>query len=634
MDRETRAIRNRMILLAAAAAVLFCLSAGKTVHAAEKGIPEVSVLPGSGAIEAEPDGTVGVTMECASGYEIRYTLDGSLPDTESAVCTGMLRLTGRETPESLASQENTENMPGGETIGSDESLPRGTVVRAAAFSPDGTSGPVTTRTYFIGTNIASYYGVPVISIVTDPDDLTGYEEGIFVRGAVYDEWVRRAPDAEEIAETKPWEADGNCFRRGRAWERAVSMTFFDGAGRLAWQENCGIRVRGHFSRSFGQKSLGVYFRNDYGKRALDYALIPGNTSMTGETVTFYRRFQLRNGGNTAEYLKFKDLALQSLAAGRAIDIQTGCPAVVFINGTYWGVYCLQERYSPSWYAAHRGVSEDNVIFVNEGEVDGAKPGDEALYEELMSYAEKDLSDPDVYREFCGIVDVRSMIDFYAVEIYIGNAFYNTTENEACWRVREPDGTAYGDGKWRWSLFDTEYSSALYGKKKTAADWDSDRDVERMRPLFRSAMKNRSFREAFLAALKEIGSTYYDPDRVRYVLDQYAKEWEPLMQDYYKRFGGEPEMLRLYMDKVKLFFYARYPVIVRYAERRVGMLNLRETVEKDSIRTVGILLAAVCVLLIVRSRIREAGRGRKRALKRKRGLLPAQPEKTGTEGKGK
>ena len=105
-------------------------------------------------------------------------------------------------------------------------------------------------------------------------------------------------------------------------------------------------------------------------------------------------------------------------------------------------------------------------------LDECNEADNVLYTELMSYANKDMTNPNVWNSFQQIVDIDSMASYYAAEIYIGNADWNETKNYRIWRSRVADESSYGDTKWRWMLYDTEFSSGLYFVHETEPDFNT------------------------------------------------------------------------------------------------------------------------------------------------------------------
>lgn len=421
--------------------------------------PEVTFSLDAGSNIAKKN----VELYAPAGYTIYYTTDGSNPTTASNQYSGPLSLSANA---SVFAAESDKINVGNYKIYDNKALPKAITIKAIAVAPDETATPIATRTYLFQTrdNIA------VISISTDFSNLLDYDTGIMVKGAIYDSWIQ-TPEAQTIINNdQVWKYQGNYTQPGKEWERPATIEIFDGDTYLV--ENCGIRLRGGASSMYAQKSFNIYFKKDYGSKELKYSLFPDATDINGNILSAYKGFMLRSGGNDTEYLKFHDTLIQHLANNLDVATQASRPAILYINGEYMGIIVMQEKYSDRYIADHFDVDKDNVIIIEEGEVDEGKDADLSLYEELISYADKDMSDPNVYNDFCNIVDINSMLDYYATEIYIGNADWWLTRNTRIWRVRTPENESYGDGKWRWMFYDMEYSSSLYNQDETAYNYDS------------------------------------------------------------------------------------------------------------------------------------------------------------------
>lgn len=512
-----------------------------------------------------------VSVELSSGIdgEIYYTLDGSEPTQESSHYDAPIALTDR-TPEpsivfSSSAIDDMVIMDG--AVIDDPTLPKANVLRAVCVADDGSVGPIATGTYFVGIDSAELYGdVPIISIVTDPANLLDYDTGILVGGRIYDEWLK-TEDAESIlADSTQWEKiQGNYSQKGKDWERAASVEFLDN-GSEACAFDGGIRVKGGFSRIYGQKSWNVYLRDTYGQEQLDYPLIDTAFDGDGKLIDSYDSFVLRNGGNDTGRTKFKDTFIQSLVADRAFSTQAAVPAVVFLNGEYAGPYSLQERINDEFYAHHYGVDPANVVVIKEGEVEEGEDEDIELFEQLRTYENVDLSDPTQWERFKAEVDIESMVDYYATEIYIGNYDWSFWVNNMLWRTRDASGESpYADGKWRWSLYDTESSSGLYGASVFLCDYDSFAKALEGDALFKSALRNEEFRNLFLDRIKEIGSVNYAPERVDATLDVYDAQWAFLMDDSYKRYGDTSSKRETCLQRTSDYFAKRYDYIIGYVE---------------------------------------------------------------------
>ena len=319
--------------------------------------------------------------------------------------------------------------------------------------------------------------------------------------------------------------------------------------------NAGLRVRGGMSRWYSQKSFTFYFREEYGDKLLPFPLFDKNRE--------YKTFSLRNGGNDTDFLKFKDTFIQDLGKGGRFTVFDSRPAVLFLNGEYWGPYSLNELISDKTMHTLFGVDENNVVVIKEAKVEVGKKEDIKLYEELQAFADKDLTNPETYRKFCDVVDVRSMADYFAMRIYIGDGDWYAIHNHVLWRSRD---ASYNNGRWQYIVHDTEYSAGHYNQKLTSPDTDHFRRAMEYFPLFRAAIRNKEFYEMFLEAIKKAGSEDYKYSRVQEKMDSYDKTWGPLMPDFYKRFGDSSWNRKDCMESTLNFFKKRYDIIIPIVEK--------------------------------------------------------------------
>ncbi len=519
-------------------------------------------------------------MVSQPGTEIYYTTDGSIPTTNSTKYTGSIQISCRNGEKNgLCSEENIKKMDiagsGYDYVPEDNEVDKCTIIRAAAIAPDGTSSSVITNSYFVGNDMAAKYkGATVASVVMDPNDLLDYNTGILALGAYYDEW-RKTAEAKQIIQSKAyWNYEGNYTQSGKDWERQATMDYIDPAtGNVEFSAPMGVRLHGGASRMYGQKSFKFYMRDEYGQKNLKYALIPGDVDKDGKQIKKYKGFMLRNGGNDTELTKIRDVFIQSCVTDRAYGTQAVRPCVLFLNGEYWGLYNLTERYSDNNFEENYGVDKDNVVVFKEDELDEGTEDDNALYDELMGYANKDFTDDAVYEEFCKITDIDSFADYYATEIYIGNndwlitSGHNSRKNYIVWRARTVDEeNPYADGKWRYMIYDTEYSMGLYGNGRQYAETPSFTNAKKMDPLFAAVIQNKTFYNKFLATIKEIGSKNFDYKTCCQKLDDLTALYQPLMQDFYTRYFGlndnwHRNQFASNVNEMKNFLKARYDLIL-------------------------------------------------------------------------
>ena len=172
------------------------------------------------------------------------------------------------------------------------------------------------------------------------------------------------------------------------------------------------------------------------------------------------------------------------------------------------------------------------------------------------------SDPANYDYFCRRLDVNSMIDWFLLEGYCANSDL-TYGNLRYVRSTE------GDGKWRFMMYDTDFSCGLYDDGRATADTDTLSRVIGEYPLFASALKADAFREAFLGALREIGTTDMSYGRACEALDALEDLWTPLIERHFRRFGRGLQAWEEELRIMKAFFEARYDFMIPRAEEILG-----------------------------------------------------------------
>ena len=156
--------------------------------------------------------------------DIYYTLDGSEPTLKSNLYKGSIKIKSREGEKSNLAQIKTSEMYSSLRwkIGIENEVFKGTVVRAKTYKNGIFSDETVTNTYFI----KQEYTLPIVSLVTDEDNLFGYENGIYVPGQIYDIWRR---NNKEVDLNEPVPTNYN--QKGKEWEREAHIEVFETMGK-------------------------------------------------------------------------------------------------------------------------------------------------------------------------------------------------------------------------------------------------------------------------------------------------------------------------------------------------------------------------------------------------------------------
>ena len=502
-----------------------------------------------------------VKMKAPEGYTIAFTTNGTTPTDKDASGKSELEvtLTGKMSGYLLAHKKQmlTPEFYNSVLLESND-LPVGVVLNASLVDGKGAvvKGPRTMVYFLMKDSFADRFPkCMVLSVITDPKNLLDYNIGILAPGKIYDDWKKTDAGKKIIANQEWWKAETNSTQHGKKSERPCQVQFYTAGEKPVLETDAGLRIRGGMSRRQNQKSFTLYFNEKYGVDALHFKLFDKEDA--------YLRFGLRNGGDDSQYTKFKDVLLQDLAKGGKYTVLDKRPAVLFLNGEYWGPYVLCEVTAKNMMKSRYGVDPKNLVVIKEAELDQGKKEDFKLYEELQAFGKKDLTDPETYRQFCDVMDVQSMADYFAMEVYIGNADCEPDHNHILWRTKDK---SYNNGRWQYVLHDLDYSAGHYDEKKTSANTDHFAMFREKFPVFAAAVKNKEFYAMFLQSIKKIGSENFKYDRVREKTDEYDRMWAPLMPDFYKRFGDTANLRKRSMNSMLNFFQRRYDVIIPIVEK--------------------------------------------------------------------
>ncbi len=493
------------------------------------GVTAPPVFSHPGGFYADPfDLELSVEDENTTIY---YTLDGSTPDTQSQIYTSTISIESLEGTPNGISMIPTNNIndpgppyyegwqpPAGEVF-------KANVVRAMAVKDNYLTVEAATHSYLIDLLGANRYSLPVFFINTDEENFFDNDTGIYIPGY-----------------------HNNMFQRGREWERPIHLSFFESNGTLAFSGDMGVRIHGGTTRSRPRKSLRMYARNDYGDSWVNYQLFPE------KPVNQYKRFLLRNSGNDWDQSVFRDGFMQYLARDLNVETQYYRPSILFLNGEYWGIHNIRDRYDHHYIFSHYGLEEHEMTVVenNSGFAYG-NPDGVSHYNSMRSFINhNDMSNAENYAHVTTLMDPESFIDNQITGIYVmntdwpgnnSNFFRRFTDN---YLPHEPAGL---DGRWRWHILDTDFGFWLDffyvpGVDQGAAHNTLAFAAEPNGPswpnppwatfLFRHLLQNETFQTDFINRFADLLNTTLSVENVVSVIDSIETALQPEMQEHIDR----------------------------------------------------------------------------------------------------
>ena len=525
------------------------------------------------------EGPVTLTLSLAEGMEekaeagktaIRYTLDGSLPTVDSPVYERPLVLEAGGDPllmhipttsDELFPDWGYDKYQWAPPLGNE--WVRHPVVRAAAFHENGESSPVAGHTYLIGQEaVPAASGVPgdpalaVVLLITDPEGFFSDETGIYVPGDIFREWREDNPEERVLGN-----APANYNQRGRDWEREGHVTLLEPDGSIAFHQTIGLRIHGGFTRAWAQKTLRLYARAGYDQENwIEYPVFPGYPK-TGEgtPMTRYKRLLLRNSGNDWSLTLFRDALMHRLVEDLGLDTQAVRPAVVYLNGEYWGIHHLRERLDEHYLEEHYGIHEEDGVLINERgwEVEVGNASDLEEYRQHMSritgFA---LSEEERFELAETLMDMDHWMTYLSGHLYAANTDW-VSNNMRVWRKRtlgfDPEAPPGHDGRWRWIFFDIDYAFDFLGYGYHTHDtvsWLAEESE-----LFEKLSQSDTFRNRFAGRMADLLNTVFREDHVQAEADWFTRVLEGEMARNVERWPQFGDMAQWHREVQVIQDYA-------------------------------------------------------------------------------
>lgn len=399
-----------------------------------------------------------------------------------------------------------------------------TAVRAIGYKHDWAPSDVVTQTYFINEPIH----LPVISIVTDPDNFFGDKRGIYVTGTngtggYCDNAIRNVK---------------------QDWERPVNVELYETDGKVGFNQRAGVQIFGGCSRHrYPQRGLALFARKEYGKGSFEYQLFPD------KDIDRFESFVLRNSGDDQVYTMFRDaLSQMVLVEYMDVDCQAYRPAVLFLNGKYWGIHNIREKVNEHYVAGNFGLDPDEVNLL-EG-TGSVFAGTNAGYAAMVDYANThNMADPAQYEVVKAQMDIDEYIDYQIGHIHLAERDW-PVNNIRFWRANSGPWA-----RWRWvncdmdQCFTPGWINEDMIEKTITTTGPSWPNPELSTRLFRNLLKNESFRNEFIQRYAYHMNTTFNPQRLLGIIDQFQARLAPEIPRHITKWGGkkDPDALETWIS---------------------------------------------------------------------------------------
>ena len=437
--------------------------------------------------------TTGITSGDKSA-DVDFSIDGGFYQgtiqvvLSSASGTGIIRYTTDGSKPKNSSLQYTTPI----------SISTNTILRARVYENSKLPGTVKTNSYFFGET----RNLPAVSVVTDPLFLWG-ELGIY----------------------------GNTFKER---EIPVSLEYFPLNSSRAFYLDAGARIGGENIYRFAEKPLNIYFRQDYGYPHLSYQIFDALPYQE------YKRLYLRNGGDDWPYTMMRDGTQENILRNQISNsMQAFKPAVLYLNGNYWGIYNLREKIDDQYFLLHYNVNPEDLDHLEASNT--VITGDSTDFVNLLNLVQSvNLNDSVNYAYVTSRVDIHNLMDYVIAEDYIANSSWG--HNREVWRDRK------NEKLWRWIIVDMDrgFDANRIGDNRII-------DIYNNFTLFHRLCTNDNFRNEFIQRYAERMNHTFNHDRVVSIIDSLSSLIQNEIPRHIQKWGT-------YIDSLSIDIWGQTPGI--------------------------------------------------------------------------
>ncbi len=369
------------------------------------------------------------------GSVIYYTLDGSVPTAASAVFAAPLSIT----PIAGTTRSGTR------------------IVRAMAVHADAPYSPVFTQTYLFVNGVSS----PNTDGILAQTDFQASIKNHATYGPLMDDALLALPAVSVVIN------NGGTLPSS---ETECSIELFDPqGGEAGFTIPAGVSRTGTTSFNYAKGSLSARFRSEYGATKLTYPLFAAHPYDALGAATEFQEIRLRSGSHdtlswlgTAEnppvpygsVTRSGDAQFVRNIWDEDMQLLMGQPGKhgrmvqLFVNGSYHGIYHIQEHADDDYMGSYYPGTSDDYHFTS-GATSGSTHAAES-WSTVWTQLKASLAN---YTEAQRWVDASNLADYMVLSFYLGNDWdWWTQRNWSAAGPRLPD-----QGGWKFFQQDQDVS---------------------------------------------------------------------------------------------------------------------------------------------------------------------------------
>jgi hypothetical protein len=316
---------------------------------------------------------------------------------------------------------------------------------------------------------------------------------------------------------------------------------------LAFETNTAIRPDGGAggSRAQPQHSFRLSFAHAaLGEKPVEYPIIPDRPNRTT-----YSDVYLRNGSNQYLALPYKDASqVRMMSEGTNNYYSSYRPASVYINGQYFGLYELREKFNKEYFEIHDGANPDSIELLSLSYfynlVLRALEGNAGnFWNSYDSFLALNPTDSNYFTQADNYFDLKHYTDYIIGESWMGNVDWPGNNI----KIYRSDKT---QNRWRFGLIDLELSMQPNGWTSCTDNHirymlDRDPNIPYINIWLRS-ITNEVYLNYFINRYADQMNTSYKNEKLQAFEQAFFNSMFPEMPMEYARWG-DPTNIQGQMD---------------------------------------------------------------------------------------
>ncbi len=289
------------------------------------------------------------------------------------------------------------------------------------------------------------------------------------------------------------------------------------------------------SRSHPQHSFRLSFTHGaFGDKPISFPLLPDRPNRT-----LYSDIYLRNGSNQYLNLPYKDACqVRMMSEGSSNYYSSYRPVSVYINGAYFGLYELREKYNQEFFEQHDNATRDSIELLSlsywynlilravEGDVDH-------FWSDYSNFNALDPSSPTYWQDADQYFDLKHYTDYIVAESWMGNVDWpgnniKIYRSDACQK------------RWRFALIDLELSMQPNGwtnctDNHIAYMMGQSEDNPYIN-IWKQSIQNLTYRNYFINRFADQMNTSYRQEKLLATEQGFYESMLPEMPQQFARWG--------------------------------------------------------------------------------------------------